>query len=94
MNADNPLYALSPLIWFLTGGGAGLFRKLIKPLTCELVFGSGFNNPALNVLCPVMQSVTALKSDYTHTHLLDIIRQIRLQTVNVWMCLKTSACKV
>jgi len=36
MNTDNPVKAFSALTRLSTGGGEGLFRKLIKPLTCEV----------------------------------------------------------
>ena len=68
-NADNPLYALSPLIWFLTGGGAKLFRKPIKPLpvNCFLEAVSTILHCPDVLMCPVTQSLHGRVITPTHT---------------------------
>ena len=48
------MLCLSSLTQFPSGGGEGLFRKLLKPLTCK-VQEAVSNNSALNALRPVMQ---------------------------------------
>jgi len=48
------MLCLSSVTQFPSGGGEGLFRKLIKPLTCKVQEVIS-NNPAWNALRPVMQ---------------------------------------
>jgi len=60
-----------------SGGGEGLFGKLIKPLTCE-------EWEAISTQLGKQWR----QSDYGHTYLLDIICWLRLHRVNVPLFLK------
>jgi len=71
------------LTWLSTGGGDGMFRKLIKLLTCEV------REARIECVVP-SYTITAWRSNNTHAHLLNIICQIHLLRVSVWMHLKTA----
>jgi len=71
---------------FPSGVWEGLFRKLIKPLSCEV------REAVTTVVHPVhyTQLCTAWQSDYAHAHLLDVIRQLLFHGVNTRTSFKTA----